>query len=196
MIGDMPPPPPPLLGWRWPRGPFIMPVRISVSPIFASFGLLRRACLVVRNEDESHSSAAILSVGAVSAAATALRPTARRRRVRLSGHARIPHDAMDHEPVPDEQHDQRAERRGDETTALIGPVPADGLADKGGDEGAGDSQHSGQDEAFRLVRTRGKDARDQAGDEAYYDDPDDVPHKRSPKMTSRRSVLLRRRALK
>jgi len=53
---------------------------------------------------------------------------------------------MDHEPVPDEQHDERAERRGDETSALIGPVPADGLADKGGDEGAGDSQ--------RMVRMK------------------------------------------
>ena len=53
---------------------------------------------------------------------------------------------MDHEPVPDEQHDERAERRGDETGALIGPVPADGLADKGGDEGAGDSQ--------RMVRMK------------------------------------------
>ena len=51
---------------------------------------------------------------------------------------------MDHEPVPDEQHDERAERRGDETGALIGPVPADGLAEKGGDEGAGDSKHGGK----------------------------------------------------
>jgi hypothetical protein len=68
------------------------------------------------------------------------------------------------------------ERRGDETGALIGPVPADGLADEGRDERAGDSQRSGKDEAFRLVRTRRKHARDQAGNEADNDDPDDVPH--------------------
>src|SRR6516164_3034488 len=69
MIGDMPPTPP-LLGWRWPRGPFIIPVRISASPIFASFGVCLELALVVRNEDEPHSSAAILSACAVSAAGT------------------------------------------------------------------------------------------------------------------------------
>src|SRR5262252_2068958 len=159
MIGDMPPPPPPLLGWRWPRGPLHHASKNIGQSHVCLLWSLPRARLVVRNEDAPHSSAAILSAGAVSAGRDALRPTARRRRVRLSGHARIPNDAMDHEPVPDEQHDERAERRGDETGTLIGPVPADGLADKGGDEGAGDTQRSGQDEAFRLVRTRRNHAR-------------------------------------
>src|SRR5215470_9850023 len=195
MIGDMPPPPPPLLGWRWPRGPFIMPVRISASPMFASFG----RCLELASSSATKMSPIRAlqsrSAGAVSAA-DALRPTTRRRRVRLSGHARIPNDAMDHEPVPDEQHDERAERRGDETGALIGPVPADGLADKGGDEGPGDSQRSGKDEAFRLVRTRRNHARNQAGNEADDDDPDDVPHDDLPRLRLDDRALIRRRALK
>lgn len=36
MIGDLPPLPPLLLGWRWPRGPFSMPLKTSRSPISAS----------------------------------------------------------------------------------------------------------------------------------------------------------------
>ena len=78
---------------------------------------------------------------------------------------------MDHESVPDKQHDERPEGCADETCALIEPVPADGLADEGGDESAGDSQRSGKDEALRFVRTRRNHARNQAGNEADYDDP-------------------------
>ena len=60
---------------------------------------------------------------------------------------------MDHEPVPDEQHDDRPERRGDEAGALIRPVPADGLADEGRDERAGDAEQGRQDEPGRVVGT-------------------------------------------
>ena len=98
------------------------------------------------------------------------------------GYSPLGYDAMNHEPFPDEQHDERADRSGDETSTLIEPVPADGLADEGGDEGAGDSQRGGQDEAFRLVRTRRNHARNQAGNEADYDDPDDVPHDNLPRL--------------
>src|SRR5262249_37525276 len=88
-------------------------------------------------------------------------------------------------------------RTGDETSTLVEPVPADGLADEGGDEGAGDSKHGGKDEAFRLVRTRRKHARDQAGNEADDDHPDDVPHDDLPRLlrVDDRS-LIRPRALK
>ena len=44
-----------------------------------------------------------------------------------------------HQPVPDEQHEHGADSRGNETSTLIKPVPADGLADEGGDEGAGNA---------------------------------------------------------
>ena len=36
MIGDIPPPLPLLLGWLGPRGPFCMPLRISISPMSLS----------------------------------------------------------------------------------------------------------------------------------------------------------------
>src|SRR5215813_14958085 len=151
MIGDMPLPLPPLLGWRWPRGPFIIPVRISASPISASSQCLPRVCLFVRNEDEGAQALQSCARALRERGRRALRPTARRRRGRLGGHARIADDAIYHESVPDKQHDERPEGCADETCALIEPVPADGLADEGGDESAGDSQRSGKDEALRFV---------------------------------------------
>ena len=45
---------------------------------------------------------------------------------------------MGDQPVPDEQHDQRADGRHDESRALVGAVMADGLADPGCKEGADD----------------------------------------------------------
>src|SRR5262249_59586813 len=56
-----------------------------------------------------------------------------------AGVARVANDVMNHEPVPDEQHYERADRSGDETSTLIKPVPADALADEGGEEGTGES---------------------------------------------------------
>src|SRR5215831_2484471 len=194
MIGDMPPPLPPLLGWRWPRGPFIIPVRTSASPMSASFGVCLKR--LFSSETRIRRSSVAILFRHLSRGRKALRPARRRRRVRLSGHARIPNDAMDHESVPDEQHDEHPERRADETGALIEPVPTDGLADERREERACDSQHSGKDEAFRLVRTRRKHARDQAGDEADYDDPDDVPHDGLPRFKTRRSILIRYWAVK
>ena len=48
MIGDIPPPLPlllsTLLGWRWPRGPFCMPLRISSSPMSLSPSRPRLRC--------------------------------------------------------------------------------------------------------------------------------------------------------
>jgi hypothetical protein len=43
-----------------------------------------------------------------------------------------------HEPVPDEQYEQRPNGRTDEPRALVEPVPADGLAEEGGDERTAD----------------------------------------------------------
>ena len=104
---------------------------------------------------------------------TVLEPAALARRGRIGRCARIADGAVDHEPVPDEQDDQRADGRGDEARALIDPVPADGLADEGGEECAGNSEQRGQDEARRVVRSRRQNARDDAGDEADEDDPED-----------------------
>ena len=60
------------------------------------------------------------------------------------------------QPVPDEQHHQCADGRGDEAGALVGAVMADRLADEGREERAGDAEYGGQDEAARIVRARRK----------------------------------------
>jgi hypothetical protein len=52
---------------------------------------------------------------------------------------------VDHQSVPDEQHDHRADGRADQTGALVAPVPTDGLADEGGEEGAGNAEQRRQD---------------------------------------------------
>src|SRR5262249_43129788 len=80
------------------------------------------------------------------------------------------------EPVPDKQKDHRADRSADETSTLIEPVPADGLTDERGEEGAGDPKHGGQEKALRIVWARREHACNQAGDETDHDNPDDVRH--------------------
>src|SRR5262249_56596067 len=103
-------------------------------------------------------------------------------------------NAIYHDSVRDKQHDDRPGVCADETCAVMEPVPADGLADEGGDESAGDSQRSGKDEALRFVRTRRNHARNQAGNEADYDDPDDVPHDDLPRLRVDDRSLIRRGA--
>src|SRR5258708_27574328 len=66
----------------------------------------------------------------------------------------IRNHATRHQPVPDEQHHQRADGRGDETGALVRAVMADHLADEGGEERACDAEHHGQDESARIIRAR------------------------------------------
>src|SRR5262245_42676866 len=107
---------------------------------------------------------------------------------------------MGDEPVPDKQHDHRTDRSADEAGTRIEPVPADGLADEGGEESAGDPQHRGQEETLRIVWARREQARDQASDEADHDDPDDVRHPNLPRLylslppTSSVATLAGRRA--
>jgi hypothetical protein len=98
---------------------------------------------------------------------------------------------MGHQPVPDEQHEQRADGRADETRALIEPVPTDGLADEGCDERAGDPEPSRQYEAIQVVRTGREETRDDAGDEADHDDPDNVRHDDLPGLALGSSMVAR-----
>src|SRR5262249_12182025 len=88
--------------------------------------------------------------------------------------------AMDHQPVPDEQHDQRPNRGGDKARALVGPIPADSLAEERGDERAADSEQRSEDEALRIVRPRRQETRDDAGDETDQNDPEDARHDALP----------------
>ncbi len=54
--------------------------------------------------------------------------------------------AASREPVPYEQDNQRADGGGDEAGALVRPVPADCLADEGGNERTCDSQQCREEE--------------------------------------------------
>src|SRR5262249_5123317 len=65
---------------------------------------------------------------------------------------------------------------GDEARALVGAVVPDRLADPGGEECANDAEHRGQNEAARIVGSRRQHSRDDAGDEADDDDPDQTAH--------------------
>src|ERR1700681_4457805 len=102
---------------------------------------------------------------------------------------RIGNHAARHQPVPDEQHHQRADGRGDEAGALIRAVMADGLADKGREERAGDAEHGGQDESGRIVWARRKQSRDDPRDEADDDDPENPAHCRPPFPTMLKSQM-------
>jgi hypothetical protein len=76
--------------------------------------------------------------------------------------------------VPDEQHHDRAHHGCDQTGALIEPVPADHLADEGGQESADDAEDRGQDESLRIVGPGREKARNDPSDEANHDNPKDV----------------------
>src|SRR4051812_7262172 len=84
------------------------------------------------------------------------------------------------EPVPDEQDGKRPEGRGDEAGTLVQPIPAEGLADEGRQKGTCDSKHGGQNETARTVRSWRKHSRNDAGNEADHDDPDEARHENLP----------------
>src|SRR5499433_2339293 len=103
----------------------------------------------------------------------------------LWSNARVADRAMGHQPVPDEQHDQRPNRGGDKARALVGPIPADSLAEERGDERAADSEQRSEDEALRIVRPRRQETRDDAGDETDQNDPEDARHDALPVVLGR-----------
>src|SRR4051812_18669651 len=96
------------------------------------------------------------------------------------------------QPVPDEQHHQRADGRGDEAGALIRTVMADGLADPGRQKCAGDAEDRGQDKSGRVVRARRQHPRDDPGDKADDDDPEYAAHGDGPFMIALSSESLPR----
>src|SRR5580704_18404596 len=69
------------------------------------------------------------------------------------------------------------------------PVPTDGLADEGCDERAGDPEPGCQYEAVRAIRTGRDKTRDDAGDEADHDDPDNVIHDDLPVARAARDLM-------
>ena len=55
--------------------------------------------------------------------------------------------------------------------ALIGPVPADRLTDKGREKRAGNAEHGSENETLRIVRTGREKARDDPCNQPNNDDP-------------------------
>ena len=88
---------------------------------------------------------------------------------------------MNDEPVPDEQDDKRPDGRGDEAGTLVEPIPAEGLADEGRQKSTCDSKHGGQDETAWIVRSWRKQSRNDAGNEADDDNPDEARHENLPR---------------
>ena len=56
---------------------------------------------------------------------------------------------------PNQKHYHGPDRRPDETRTLIGSVPAKRLSQVGGNERADDAQNCREDEALRLIASRG-----------------------------------------
>jgi hypothetical protein len=108
-----------------------------------------------------------------------------------AGRAWIAHNVVDHQSVPNEQHEQRADGRADKAGTLVEPIPTDGLTDEGGEESAGDAEQRRQDEAARLVRPGREETRDDAGDEPDRNDPDDVSTPQSPTISMPASDVRR-----
>lgn len=104
-------------------------------------------------------------------AARLLRPA--RRPGGRAGRAWIAHNVVDHQSVPDEQHDHRADGRVDRPAPwssryqpMVWPMK---VARK-----AGNAEQRRQDETFGLVRSRRQESSDDADAETDHDDPDDV----------------------
>src|SRR6202040_3495307 len=56
------------------------------------------------------------------------------------------------EKAPDNQHDKGSNDRAEQPGAFTGVIPADCLPQVGGNEGADDTENSGEDKAGRFVR--------------------------------------------
>ena len=76
--------------------------------------------------------------------------------------------------MPDEQHDDRAQRRSDVPCAFVGRVVAELLSDEGREERACDAEHHGQDESSRVVRAGSEQPRDKACNQAHQESMEHV----------------------
>jgi len=78
--------------------------------------------------------------------------------------------------VPDKQHNDCAQRRTDQSCALIMPILSHALANERGNEGPGDPDHHRHQEALGIVGTRQQEASDETGEKTDERDPDDARH--------------------
>src|SRR5471030_2435487 len=88
----------------------------------------------------------------------------------------IAYDTACHQPMPDEQGDQRADRCGKEARTLIRPVPSNHLPDECGDKRTGNPKHGREDEAGGIIWSRRQQASNDTADEPNRDDPNDARH--------------------
>jgi hypothetical protein len=68
--------------------------------------------------------------------------------------------------VPDKQHNDRTQRRTDQSSALIVPIPPNALANERSDESPGDADRHCHYEPLGVIRTRQQKAGDEAGEKA------------------------------
>src|SRR6516164_1132133 len=93
-----------------------------------------------------------------------------------------------HQSVPDEQDHHRTHHGRDKTCALIGPVPANHLADEGRKESADDAKDRREDKTLRIVWPGREKARNETGEKPDHNDPKDVHgflHRPRPSMPQR-----------
>src|SRR6202790_1610044 len=82
--------------------------------------------------------------------------------------------AAAYDGAPDDQEDHRADDGADEAGPLPGLIPADLLAEPGGDKRADDAEDGGENEPARLVRPADEQLGNNAGAETDKAGPDDV----------------------
>lgn len=75
--------------------------------------------------------------------------------------------------VPNNQNDDCAYRRTYKSRALIRSIPADALTDPCRDKRADDTERGREDETVRVIRPGKQTSRDDPGDEADQNDPDE-----------------------
>src|SRR6185369_15937034 len=95
------------------------------------------------------------------------------------------------EEAPHHQHDDGADHGADQAGALTCVIPAERLAEIGRDEGAGDAERRGEDEARRLVGAGVQEFRDDAGNEADDDEPENSHLDASPPLLRSLRALRR-----
>src|ERR1041384_8557734 len=78
------------------------------------------------------------------------------------------------EEAPDEEDNHRAYDGANQARAFSRLIPADRLAQIGGDKGSHDAKHGREDEALGLILSRGDQLSDDACNEANEDRPKDA----------------------
>src|SRR4051812_29010311 len=83
--------------------------------------------------------------------------------------------------APGSEHDHGANNRADQSRPFANTIPANRLAEDGCHQGSDDAEDRGKDETCRLVPSQQNELRDNPGDEADADGPDDA-HRPLPLM--------------